>query len=285
MRPSTANGVTVSIDRLIALSAWAGLAGQANFAKSIVGAASGPKRGEGGDIYDLRPFQDGDDPRQIDPGASARSGRPQLRSRHEQVDRTALLLADFRTTMFWSTKGRLKSVAAAEALAVEGWQIVAGGGHVGCATFRNDGFDHVAPKPRDAAMLSVAGALVRAHDLALEEALGTSAQYPTLDVMLDRAASVAQPGCDIVLATGFDAPGEYFDAAVQTVMRKCKLTVLLLQDAIEIDPPTGVFSAKLGRQLTRGRLRASTSATKLRDIGAEVRIVPTANAIDAELTA
>lgn len=285
MSQAAASGVAVSIDRLIELAAWAGLAGHASFAKSVVGAASGPKRGEGGDIYDLRPFQDGDDPRQIDPGASARSGRAQLRSRHEQVDRTALLLADFRSSMFWSTKGRLRSVAAAEALAVEGWQVVSGGGHIGCATFRDDGFENIAPKPREAAMLGVAGALARAHELALEEALEQNSESPTLDVMLDRAAGFAKPGSDIVLATGFDAPGDHFEAAAQTVMRKCKLTVLLVQDALEIDPPQGVFSARFGQRVMRGRLAQSTSADRLRDIGVDVKVVSAAQAIDAELSA
>lgn len=285
MSQKTASSVSVSIDRLVELAAWAGLAGQSNFAKSVVGAASGPKRGEGGDIYDLRPFQDGDDPRQIDPGASARSGRTQLRSRHEQVDRTAMLIADFRSSMFWSTKGRLRSVAAAEALAVEGWRIVAGGGHVGCASFRNNSFDNIAPKPREAAMLSVAGALARAHELALTEALEASSESPTLDVMLDKAMGFAKPGCDIVLATGFDAPGAHFEAATQAIKRKCKLTVLLVQDALEIAPPSGIFSAKLGAQMIRGRLRKSPSVARLQDMGLEVHIIPAFQAIDAELSA
>lgn len=279
------SGVSVSIDRLIELAAWAGLGSQSNFAKSVVGAASGPKRGEGGDIYDLRPFQDGDDPRQIDPGASARSGRAQLRSRHEQVDRTAMLVADFRSSMFWSTKGRLRSVAAAEALAVEGWQIVAGGGHVGCASFRDNSFDNIAPKPREAAMLAIAGALARAHELALQEALEDSTVGPTLDVMLDRAAGFAKPGCDVVLATGFDAPGDHFEAAAQALMRKCRLTVLLIQDALEVTPPSGIFSAKLGARVIRGCLGASPSTERLQELGLNMRVIAAANAIDAELSA
>lgn len=285
MSQTNANFCEVSVDRLIELSALAGLAQSTNFAKSVVGAASGPKRGEGGDIYDLRPFQDGDDPRQIDPGASARSGRAQLRSRHEQVDRTALLVADFRSSMFWSTKGRLRSVAAAEALAFEGWQVVAGGGHVGCATFGDTSFDDIAPKPREAAMLSVAGVLSRAHELGFQEAIETSQNSTPLDAVLDRVANLARPGCEVLLATGFDNPGDHFEAAAQTLMRKCKLTVFLIQDALEIEPPPGVFSAKFGEKLLRGKLKPSTSAEQLETIGINLRIVPAATAIDAEMTA
>lgn len=282
MSQARARGVEVDIDRLIGLSTFAGLVPASNFAKSMVGAASGPKRGEGGDIYDLRPFQDGDDPRQIDPGASARSGRAQMRSRHEQVDRTALLVADFRASMFWSTRGQLRSVAAAEVLAVEGWQVVAAGGQVGCVCLRDNGIDNVAAKPREAAMLGVAGSLARAHKMALDEAFAGGADTPTLDILLERVAGKARPGCDIVLATGFDAPGDHFEAAANALMRKCKLTVLLIQDALELAPPRGIFSVKLGKTAMRARIEVSTSAQRLEAFGIDVRVVPAAIAIDAE---
>lgn len=285
MSQAPADIAALSVDRLIELAAWAGFASHVSFAKSAVGAASGPKRGDGGDIFDLRPFQDGDDPRQIDPAASARSGRAQLRSRHEQVDRTALLVSDFRSSMFWGTKGRLRSVAAAEALAVEGWQIIAGGGHVGCAIMHDENLEFTTPKPREAAMLGVAQAFARTHDIALQKAFEATTPLPALDVMLDRVAAFARPGSDILLATGFDRPGEFFEPMARTLMRKCNLTILLVQDAFELDPPPGVLSAKLGTTVHRGRFGASTSAQSLRDLGLEIRIIHAANAIDAELSA
>jgi len=164
------SGVEVSVDRLISLAAYAGLGEDASFAHSAIGGASGPRRGDGGDIFDLRPFEDGDDPRQIDPAASARSGRTQLRTRHEQVDRTALLVADFRSSMLWGSQSRLRSVAAAEVLAFEGWKIVAAGGQVGCMTYQDGRHESLAPQPREAAMLRIAQMLASVHAEALEAA-------------------------------------------------------------------------------------------------------------------
>jgi len=173
-------GAVVSVERLIALAAYAGLGEDTSFARSAVGGASGPKRGDGGDIYDLRPFEDGDDPRQIDPAASARSGRTQLRNRHEQVDRTALLVADFRSSMLWGSQVRLRSVAAAEALALEGWKVVAGGGQIGSICCLDQSHESRAPQPREAAMLGISQMMASLHDQAMETAAGAKTPRPQM---------------------------------------------------------------------------------------------------------
>lgn len=283
------SGVEVRIERLIALAAYADLAPDINFAKSVVGAASGPKRGEGGDIYDLRPFQDGDDPRHIDPAASARSGRVQLRSHHEQVDRTAFLVADFRAPMLWGTRGRLRSVAAAEALAMEGWRIVAGGGQVGCICYWDGGVETRAPKSRETAMLGVAEVMARVHSQAFEALTEgpdqRRASKATLSEVLDRVTGLARPGTDVILATGFDAPGNDFEAIATTLLRKCRLSVLLVQDALEVTPPDGSFSARVDGRVRYGRLGRTTSGEVLSGLGVQVRPVDASMKIELGQTA
>ncbi|WP_245943087.1 DUF58 domain-containing protein [Rhodovulum viride] len=94
------SGAVLSRDRLVALASRVGPNAAAGLARGRVAALSGPRRGEGGDLYDLRPFLEGDDPRLVDPAATARSGRPQLRRRHEEVERSLLLVVDLRGPMF-----------------------------------------------------------------------------------------------------------------------------------------------------------------------------------------
>jgi len=275
MKPSQPfSGAEVSVDRLIALAGYAGLGEAASYAHSAVGGASGPKRGEGGDIYDLRPFEDGDDPRQIDPAASARSGRTQLRNRHEQVDRTALLVADFRASMLWGSRVRLRSVAAAEALALEGWRIVAGGGQVGAISYQNGSHESLAPQPREAAMLRISQMMASTHAEAMEVAeRGGGGEAVTLSEMLGNAATLVKPGSDLIVATGMDDLGDDFAATVQSVGRKCRLVVLLVQDALEVEPPSGVFSARVGGVLSRGRLEPSSGMGYLEELGVEARLI------------
>ncbi len=277
MTPSRPSGATVDPGRLLELAAHAHPNASVDRAHSPSGGRSGPRRGEGGDPYDLRPFQDGDDPRRIDPAATARSGRPQVRSRHEEVEHTLLLVADFRSPMLWGTRGRFRSVAAAEALALEGWRAVLAGGRVGAVILRDGDAETLAPRPREGAMLAVCGALARLHAAACD---GASAAPETLAACLDRVGAGIAPGMSVCLATGLDDPGEGFAMAAAALMQKGRLEVLLIQDAVEMTPPSGTFAARLGRRIARGRFGASSSAAALEAAGIPVRIVDAADVSD-----
>ncbi|AUC55712.1 hypothetical protein CDO87_02690 [Sagittula sp. P11] len=259
----------MSLDRLVALAGQVGPAPVAGLSHGRVAGLSGPRRGEGGDLYDLRPFIDGDDPRLVDASASARSGRPQLRRRHEEVERSLLLVVDFRAPMFWGTRGRFRSVAAAEAAALEGWACVLAGGRVGLAILRDDGIDRLPARPREAAMLEIAGVLARTH-----AAMGAHPEEmaPLSDGLIEIAARVPS-GTAVLLATGMDTPGHDFADIASDLMRRIRFEILLVQDAVETAPPPGRFTARTGDILSRGRFGASPTAAVLSERGIAARIV------------
>lgn len=273
MSSTPAPATTVAADRLLAAAHVAGTGQDASGRISGgSGAVSGPRRGHGTDVYDLRAFQDGDDPRHIDPAATARSGRPHVRTFHEEVEWTLHLVADFRPPMLWGTRGRLRSVAAAEALAVEGWRTVAAGGRVGLHVSGGETEVNLRPQPRSSAMTGIAGALATAHAEAMRA--GRSGPCPSLSAVLDRVGAEARPGAGIVLATGFDAPGDEFRALAEAVARRCRLTILLIQDAVQVVPPAGIFpfrSAAGGGGW--GRFDPSSAAAELEEMGLDVRVV------------
>lgn len=265
-----ADGINLSLGRLVALGRLAPDAARGGHAPSHNGSVAGRRRGQGSDIHDLRPFQDGDDPRKLDPAATARSGRAQVRTFHEDVDRTLLLVADFRSPMLWGTRGRLRSVAAAEALALEGWRAIAAGGRVGLHAVRDDASTATAPRPRPAAMLDICAALVRVHG----EALALPAAHgPDLATLLDHAVAQGMPGSEVVLATGLDRPGADFANVVEAAMRKCRLRVLLVQDRIETDPPPGVFPVHAGRGIRQVRFGSSTGLGLLQGLGVPAEVL------------
>lgn len=244
------------------------------------GAFAARRRGSGLDIREIRPFSDGDDFRHIDPAATARTGQVHVRAFHEERDRTVILVADFRHPMLWGTRMRLRSVAAAEALALVGWQVVENGGSVGLIALTDGEAVVERPRARSRAMARVAGALVQAHERA--EALARR-ERPVVDLAtdLDRAARGAPTGATLVLASGLDAPGAGFEAVVGGLLRRVRLSILIMRDGFERDPPrislpfftadggrrTAVFSASA--PMRDDRLRA------LREVGVAVRIVDT----------
>jgi uncharacterized protein (DUF58 family) len=233
--PGDDPATTVSAAALMALAARA--ARPAGALAERPGVAPTRKRGQGHEIREIRPFTEGDDPRHLDAAATARSGAPQVRSFHEDRERTVLLVADFRRPMLWGTRGRLRSVAAAEALALAGWQAVLGAGAAGVVALTDAGLVAERPRPRDAGMARVAGALARAHALAL------ATRAPTRDLVPDllRAARFAPRGAGVVLATGLDQPGPGLDAALAALARRGPLRLVLTEDAFETAPPAAAL--------------------------------------------
>jgi uncharacterized protein (DUF58 family) len=225
------DGTTVSAEALMALAAVA--ARPAGALAERPGIAPTRKRGQGHEIREIRPFAEGDDPRHLDAAATARSGSPQVRSFHEDRERTVLLVADFRRPMLWGTRARLRSVAAAEALALAGWQAVHGAGAAGAVALTDAGLLAERPRAGERGMARVAGLLARAHAMALE----TNGQIRPLAPELARAARFAPRGATIVLATGLDVPGPGLEAALAGLARRGPVRLLLTEDAFETAPP------------------------------------------------
>lgn len=264
------SGAVLSLDRLVALASAATPVSHEGLSRGRVAGVSGPRRGEGGDLYDLRPFVDGDDRRHMDPAATARSGRPQLRRRHEEVERSLLLVVDMRSAMLWGTKGRFRSVAAAEAAALEGWRCVRSGGRCGLAILRDGGLEWLPARPREAAMLEISATLARTHAEVMTDPEGDPC--PLTDLLPEIAARLAS-GTAILLATGLDAPGDGFAPIVTALARRNPFEVLLVQDAVETAPPPGHFSARIGRALSRGRFGASPTAALLSEHAIPFRLM------------
>lgn len=233
----------VSVAGLMALEPRAARAGrEASALAERPGTTATRRRGQGHEIREIRPFAEGDEPRHIDAAATARSGSLQVRSFHEDRERNLLLIADFRRPMLWGTAGRLRSVAAAEVLALMGWQASLHGGAVGVVALTDDGPDGQPPRPRHRGMAMVTACLARAHAAALAAAEraaahGKAAPVRPLAADLVRAARQAPPGAGIVLATALDDPGEGFDAALAILAARGPLQLILVEDPFEVAPP------------------------------------------------
>jgi len=88
----------------------------------------------------VRPYQAGDEIRNMDWRVTARTGKPHTKLFREERERPALLLVDLRPAMFFATRGALKAVVAAECAALLAWSVVHQGDRVGGMLF-DDGAD------------------------------------------------------------------------------------------------------------------------------------------------
>ena len=196
------------------------------------------RHGRGLEVHDIRHWRQGDDIRHIDRNATARTGMPHVRSFRDERDRVVLLIADFRPSMLFGTRRALRSVAAAEALALIGWQASAEGSRVGALAIAT-GAPDVSPAghgPRR--MAGVLGLLARAHEEALAGGAGAE---PPLTQALEAAARLAPSGAALCVATALDTPGEGLDALVRWLARRNELQFVIIRDAFETAPPPGLF--------------------------------------------
>lgn len=236
------DGATLDVARLHRLRAVARTAPRSRIPPAgRQGGTSGRRRGAGLDIREIRPYAEGDDVRHLDAMASARTGTTHVRVFEEDMERTAFLIADFRPSMLWGTRRRLRSVAAAECLALLGWNWIDHlGDRLGAMVITGGEPGIIRPRFREPGMAAAIGLLVAAHEAIPEAPAGPPPIQP-LDTQLAAFARVVPSGATVFLATALDDPGEELAAVIAPLARRCKLTILRPVDAFERAPPRGVY--------------------------------------------
>ncbi len=155
-----------------------------------------------------------------------------------RVDRAVVLLADFRPSMLFGTRRALRSVAAAEALALLGWRIVGDGGRIGLIAAGAGEPAVVRPAGGERAMTAVTGALAHAHAEALAR---QSTSDPPLTDTLSLARSLLPSGGHLVVASALDAPGPDFESLITALAERLSIRLLLVSDAFERTRPAGLY--------------------------------------------
>ncbi len=247
-----APGVALTAPDLIALRPLALTAGRPDALAALPGGFATRAKGRGLEMADVREYVAGDDLRHLDRGATARTGRLHVREFQEERDRIVLLIADFRPSMVWGVTRALRSVAAAEALALIGWQVVEAGGRAGVLVVRAGEPMIAAPRGRVRGMLDVIGVLVEAHAevvAALVEGQGSRTGAadpdPPLDRALAQAERLAPAGAEVILASGFDQTGPGLGDRLGQLARRREPRLLRIVDAQRGQLPAGVYPIQL----------------------------------------
>ena len=249
--PLDAPGVALKSDGLIALRRVALSADVAPVLAALPGGFATRRKGHGLEVADMREYVAGDDIRHLDSGTTARTGRLHVRQFQEERDRVSLLIADFRPAMFWGLRRAFRSVAAAEALTLIGWNVVESGGRVGLLALSAAEPLVVPPRGRTRGMLDVIGGLVQAHEAGLAAMSGGTTEDPPLDQALSRADRLVPSGAELIVASGFDAPGPGLADRLDALSRRRMPRLVFVTDA-QIDRlPRGRYPIRMddGRRI------------------------------------
>ncbi|MCT4371011.1 hypothetical protein CLG85_012065 [Yangia mangrovi] len=147
-----------------------------------------------------------------------------------------VLVADFRPSMLSGQLRAFRSVAAAEALALIGWRVVQDGGWVALLALGASAPVVVPAGRGQPGMREIVTGLVAAHETAEAMALAGCFDDPPLVPGLGALEALALPGAALVIASGFEVPGQGLAARVETLSRAHLLRLLHVIDGPDGDP-------------------------------------------------
>ena len=193
-------------------------------------------RGRGLNFEEIRRYLAGDDIRNMDWKVTARTRKPHVRVYTEERDRPVLLVVDQRITMFFGSRGTMKSVTAAETAALAAWRVFSAGDRVGAVVFNDSDLTVVKPHRSQGQVLRILRAVVeKNHGLGV--GLGIHPAPAMVNAALERAARLAKHDylvCLIGDATGVD------EESVRWVTRLTEHNDVLtgfIYDPLEADLP------------------------------------------------
>ncbi|MEN8167363.1 MAG: DUF58 domain-containing protein [Pseudomonadota bacterium] len=192
-------------------------------------------KGRGMEFDEARPYQAGDEVRHLDWRVTARTGKPYTKMFREERERPVFLWVDYRSTMFFATRGAFKSVRAAQAAALLAWSAHHHGDRVGSIIFSEH--DHQELKP----VRGQIGALHLIKQLAEHPAwrkiAGPEANADAELQALKRLQRVVRPGSLIFLLSDFRGMEEAARSLLIQLSRHNDIVMLFIHDPLEHQLP------------------------------------------------
>jgi uncharacterized protein (DUF58 family) len=203
-------------------------------------------KGRGMEFEEARPYQPGDDIRNLDWRVTARTGKPHTKLFREERERPILLWVDYRNTMFFATRGVYKSVTAARAAALLAWSAHHHGDRVGGIIFSEQIHHELKPRRGKAGVLRMLKQM--AEHPAWEGPHASVEPHPIAQQAMLRLGRVARPGSLIFLISDFRQFTPVAESQLARISQHSDVVMLCIHDPLErIPPPPGVYRLSNGQ--------------------------------------
>jgi len=202
----------------------------------MVGSHLSKFRGRGMEFDETRPYQPWDDVRTLDWRVTARTGQPHTKLYREERERAVLCWVDFRAPMRFATRGRFKSVQAAETAALLAWAGRGQGDRLGGLAFSEAGHQELRPMGGDEGVLRLLG-MLSDYSATPAEASDPDRRREAIQNALVRLRRVARPGSLIFLLSDFRGLNNRCETHLAALARHNDLVLLHLYDPLEAELP------------------------------------------------
>lgn len=205
-------------------------------------------KGRGMEFDEARPYQPGDDVRNIDWRVTARSGRAHTKLFREERERAVLFWVDFRSSMQFGTRNRFKSVQASHAAAMLAWATRRQGNRLGGLIFSEQGHHEIRPRSGDSGVLHLIGLLA---DWSRRRSQADSPQQrgESIRSAVSRLRRVTRPGSLLFLISDFRDLDSRSEIHLSTLAQHNDVVLIYLYDALETDlPAPGHYRMRNGEQ-------------------------------------
>ena len=232
LQPELDSVISVSLQSLIRLGGKAQhlTSPRSMIRASLQGLHLSPFKGRGMDFAETRPYEDGDDVRNLDWRVTARSGKLHTKLFQEERERPVLLCVDLQPPMFFATRGVFKSVIAAQAAALLAWNAWKAGDRVGGLIFDGETIHEVRPLRNRSRLLHL---LKMISEATLHRPQTSQSQSQQLSEALSNLRRVVTPGSRIFLLSDLHGIDAVVRKQLAVLARRSDLYLIMVSDPME----------------------------------------------------
>ncbi|WP_228445397.1 DUF58 domain-containing protein [Thalassotalea sp. HSM 43] len=194
-------------------------------------------RGRGLNFEELRHYRPGDDIRSMDWKVTRRTGKPHIKVYTEERERNVYLAIDQRSSMFFGSTGKMKSVIAAEIAALFAWRVVDSGDRVGAIVYNDNKQSFIPAKRGRAHVVNLLSSVVKRNN---ELKVGKSRVEPqqSFDHMLAKLSQVCGQNALVVFIGDGYGWSDSAERRVKSIRQHNEIIYCHISDHLEQQLPS-----------------------------------------------
>ncbi|MCP3848729.1 MAG: DUF58 domain-containing protein [Gammaproteobacteria bacterium] len=219
---------------------------------SLSGNYSSPFKGRGLNFDEVRPYQPGDDIRNIDWNVTARTDKVHTKVFQEERERPVFIIVDLSSSMYFGTRHCLKSVTAAKAAALFAWAGADNNNRIGGLVFNDNAHMEIRPKGGHRGVLQFLKLLTdfhNSHNKPAQYSNNDDSKKLNTELLFARIQKVIHPGSIVLLASDFIHMSEARLKHIRYIARHNDLLATHIYDSLETQlPPPGEYGISNGQE-------------------------------------